>query len=158
MIFDTLDNAARYGHISPLLAKGLASVAEIAAKPPGRYEIDGDDLYVMVQEYRTKELADSVWEAHHKYIDVHCVISGAEADGYCSDASKLEVTSPYEDGRDAELFKASIDADGKVCADGDFLTCTPGTFVVFFEYEPHMPCVAIGDPSDVRKVVVKIKA
>ena len=102
----------------------------------------------MVQEYRSKEPADSVWEAHHKYIDVHCVISGAEATGYCSDASKLEVTSPYESEGDVELFRG----------DGDFVTCVPGTFAVFFAYEPHMPCVAVGVPADVRKVVVKIKA
>lgn len=147
MIFDTLENAARYANISPMLAKGFAAVEEIAARPPGRYELEGDELFGMVQEYRSKELADSVWETHHKYIDIHCIASGAELTGYCSDAKKLEVTSPYEDERDAELAKG----------DGDFVTCTPGTFVVFFPHEPHMPCVAIDAPADVRKIVIKIK-
>jgi len=39
---------------------------------------------------------------------------------------------------------------------GGFIGVRAGV-AVFFAGEPHMPCVAAGDPSPVRKIVVKIK-
>jgi len=147
MIIDVLEHKARYARLSPLLAKGLDAIHEYAGRPPGRYEIDGDRLFLMVQEYRTKEPADSLWEAHHEYIDVHCVLSGGERIGYAADAAAFETVSPYDSAKDAELFAGN----------GDLVTCAAGTFAVFFPHEPHMPGVAVDAPSDTRKVVVKVK-
>jgi YhcH/YjgK/YiaL family protein len=147
MIFDTLTNATRYMGLSPHIAKGLAAIGAYADKPTGKHVIDGSDLFVLVQEYTTKELADSMWEAHHAYADIHCVISGKETIGYASDATALRATSPYDSAGDAELLEGI----------GDFITCAPGTFALLFPYEPHMPCVAVDSPENVKKIVIKIK-
>ena len=39
---------------------------------------------------------------------------------------------------------------------GDRVTATAGTFVVFYPHDAHMPGLALGKPSPVRKVVVKV--
>ena len=147
MMIDTLENTARYACHSPLLAKGLEAIREYAGRPLGKYEIEGDRLFLLIQEYRTKELADSVWELHHAYMDVHCMLNGEEFVGYAADAAALEVVSPFDGARDAELLAGN----------GSFIACAAGTFAVFFPYEAHMPGVAIQTPSDIRKIVLKIK-
>ena len=147
MIIDRLENTARYARLSPLLAKGFDTIREYAGRPAGRYEIDGDRLFLLIQEYRTKEQADSLWEAHHEYIDVHCVLSGGERIGHAADGAAFETVSPYDSAKDAELFAGN----------GDLAICAAGTFAVFFPYEPHMPGVAVDAPSDTRKMVVKVK-
>ena len=146
MIIDTLEHKGRYSHLSPLLAKGLDVIREYAGRPPGRYEIDGNRLYLMVQEYQTKELADSVWESHREYADVHYIVSGEERMGYAG-AAALETVSPYDEAQDAELYAGS----------GSFFSCTAGTFTVLFPWEPHMPGVAAEGPANTRKIVVKVQ-
>jgi hypothetical protein len=47
----------------------------------GSYELEGKDLYAIVQEYLTKDEKDSRFEAHPKYADIQYVISGNERIG-----------------------------------------------------------------------------
>ena len=42
----------------------------------GTYEIDGKQVYALVQEYQSKRPADGKWEAHRKYIDLQYVVRG----------------------------------------------------------------------------------
>ena len=43
-----------------------------------RYDLDGNNLYVTISEYNTKNPEDAKFEAHKKYIDIQYVISGSE--------------------------------------------------------------------------------
>ncbi len=47
----------------------------------GRHDLDGDDLFALVQEYTTRAADECVWEAHRRYIDVQFVVTGAERMG-----------------------------------------------------------------------------
>ena len=115
---------------------------------PGRYEIDGSNLYVLVQEYETKPAAEKKFEIHKNYIDIQYIISGDELMGYES----LDKLTPMGDYKpDVQLFFMNEEYDKFVLRDGDF--------VVFFPNEPHAPGAAANDlPSPVRKIVVKILA
>ena len=147
MIFDLLNNSSRYENLSPLINRGFSAACEYAGRPPGRYEVNGNDIFVLVQENETRSPADSIWETHREYIDIHCVLSGVETLGYVCDPSVLKITSPYDITIDAELSSG----------DGDFITAVPGTFVLFFPNEPHMPGVMTDNPAKLRKMVIKIK-
>ena len=147
MIFDKIENGARYAGISPLLAKALEAVPQYANSPVGRYEIDGDLCYLVVQEYETKTPEDCLWETHHSYIDVHCPLSGEERVGYALDGAALEVVSPFDAERDAELLRG----------EGASLVCTQGAFVVFFPGQPHRPGMSAERRSSLRKIVLKIR-
>ena len=149
MIFDTRENAARYAGMHPGILKAINVLADYADKAPGRYEIDGDALYIMVQAYDTRLLSvESLWETHEKYADVQYVVSGKERMGI-ADAAALTVVSPYEAARDAALYAYKGEAA--------HLLCPEGSFAVFFPGEAHMPGIADGDSAPVRKLVAKVQ-
>ena len=125
------------------LKKLIADNAEV-----GKYEIDGSDVYAMVQEYETKPFSEKKFEIHKEYIDIQYIISGKEAMGFES----LDMLTPIDDYKpDAQLFYMNDSYDK--------INLSAGEYVVFFPNEPHAPGAAVGDlPSKVRKIVVKIRA
>jgi YhcH/YjgK/YiaL family protein len=46
--------------------------------PDGRYEIDGDNIFAMVQSATTVEAKSKNFEAHQQYVDVQMVLQGCE--------------------------------------------------------------------------------
>ena len=147
MIMDTIRNAALYKGIDPKLWKALEYLArtDFEEMAPGRYDIEGNNIYALVQQYETKPRGKDVWEAHRRYIDVQYVAAGVETMGYAS-IGNLAVTQAYLANDDYELFAGN----------GDFVTAHAGTFFVFFPEDAHMPCLAVEAPAPVRKVVVKV--
>jgi YhcH/YjgK/YiaL family protein len=148
MIIDKLENAALYSCISKRLAAALnyLSTTDLSKVEVGKHEIMGTEVFASVSEYHTKNLADAKWEAHHEYADVQFIISGEEQMGYAP-LNKMEELDAYNAEKDIVFLK------GK----GDYVTATPGTFIVFFPHDAHQPCVSIGAGSDIKKVVVKVK-
>ena len=125
------------------LKKLISENAEI-----GRYEIDGNDIYAMVQEYETSPFSEKKFEIHKEYIDIQYIISGEEAMGFES-LDKLVPIGDY--APDAQLFYMNDTYDK--------INLSAGEYVVFFPNEPHAPGAAVGEvPSKVKKVVVKIRA
>lgn len=47
----------------------------------GRYEIDGDDIYAMIQKQTTAAPENKKAESHYKYIDIQYLICGEEMQG-----------------------------------------------------------------------------
>lgn len=147
MIIDNIQNAALYKGLNGRIQKALDYLAQtdFAALQPGRYEIEGDRVYALVQHYNTKLREKGLWEAHRRYIDVQFVANGIESMGYAP-LGNMTVTQPYAADKDCVLFSG----------DGDFVTATTGTFVIFFPQDAHMPCIASGAPQPMVKVVVKV--
>lgn len=149
MIIDHISNAAHYRGISDRISAALdyLAVTDFSRIEPGRIDIDGDNLYALVQEYDTKPIEQSLWETHERYIDVQFVAEGSELMGF-ADTSALTIERPYDEAKDGAKFTG----------EGNHLTFKQGWFTVFFAGEAHMPCVAIGQPARVKKVVVKVRA
>jgi YhcH/YjgK/YiaL family protein len=147
MIFDTLDNHVRYaglGHDLPRALKFLAET-DLAALPIGRIDIDGDNLYAMVQEYVTKPVEQGLWEAHRKYIDVQYMLSGQERMGFANlRAMQLGEYVPEKDFQ-------------PMTGNGNFVDVFAGAFVIFFPEDGHMPGLRVDVPEPVRKVVLKVR-
>ena len=114
----------------------------------GRYDIDGNNLYVSVSEYITKNEEDAMYEAHQKYIDIQYVVSGKELIGIVPIASKNEILEPYDADRDIEFFTVAEEKSYKA---------TPNNFFIFFPEDAHCPGLKDGENSPVRKIVVKVK-
>lgn len=147
MILDRLENALLYRGLSPRMAKALEMVrtGDILSRPNGRYELDGDRIFVMVQEYSTRPREQAAWEAHRRYIDIQCITEGSEIMGHTHIAS-LAVTTPYDDAKDV-MFLAG---------DGNFVRVDAGSFVIFHPHDAHMPTIAPAAPAKVRKAVFKV--
>lgn len=148
MIIDYSKNASLYQGIGPRIQLAFEYLADkdFAGMKPGRYDIDGDNVFALVQQYQTKPREKGLWEAHQRYIDVQFVASGVEVMGYAP-LSQCTVTQPYSSEKDCGFFSGS----------GDFVTVRAGMFTVFFPENVHMPCLISEVPVQVCKVVVKVK-
>jgi len=148
VIIDRVENANRYLALGGRIGRALQYLrdADRTALEPGRLELEGRHLYVLVSDYVTKRQEEGRWEAHTRYIDLQVVVSGAERIGYVP-AARLEA-GPYDQEKDMTWLSGS----------GPFLPLLPGDFMLLWPGEAHMPGMALGEPAPVRKVVIKIVA
>ena len=147
MILDCLPQWRRYATTLSGLAKAFEYLQTLdAGCPNGRYELDGDKVFALVQSYQSKPRAEGKWEAHCKYIDVQYIASGAERIGW-THVSRLTLTEPYDETKDIAFYKGT----------GDFVTVPAGSFAILFPEDAHMPGIAVDTPSPVTKVVVKVR-
>lgn len=139
-----------YKKVHPRFEAAFETLKKLACENAeiGKYVIDGDNLYAMVQAYDTKPVAEKKFEIHKDYIDIQYIISGEELMGYES----LDKLTPMGDYKpDAQFFYINEEYDK--------INLGAGEFVVFFPNEPHAPGAAVNDvPSAVKKIVVKILA
>ena len=115
----------------------------------GRYEIDGGDVYVNIDEYETRDYEQTRYESHRKYADIQYLVKGEERIGVLS-REQLSVTAPYDIDRDIEFLSSERENE-------KLQTANSTRFFVFFPENAHRPCIYMGQPSKVRKAVVKIK-
>lgn len=146
MIIDRLTNSNLYTALHPRIKSAFDYLqkTDFSALQAGKYEIDGLNLYAMLQQYETKPKSQGVWEAHRRYIDLQAVLQGTEILGYAN-TSRL-TPGAYEPAKDFLPLSG----------EGDFLTLQSGSFVLLFPEDAHMPGIAFGLPQPVKKIVVKI--
>ncbi len=128
-------------------AFSFLSEQNLASLDPGRYELDGENLFVNVDEYVTRNEEDTKYEAHKKYADIQYLVTGEERIGVAP-LEKTTITAPYN---------SEIDASFSVASSDNFRLATPGRFFIFFPDDAHRPGVKSGENQKVRKVVVKVR-
>ena len=148
MIIDKIENSHLYQDLRERISKAFEYITKTDLKnlKPGKYEIDGENIFALISEYKTKSESEGKLEAHRKYIDVQYVISGEELMGYTplSDQSILE---PYKEENDIIFFKG----------EKSFTKVSSGMFAIFFPEDVHMPGISTGKISDVKKLVIKVR-
>ncbi|MCU0472257.1 MAG: YhcH/YjgK/YiaL family protein [Bacteroidales bacterium] len=122
---------------------------DLAKMEVKRYEIDGNDVYASISEYMTKNEEDARYEAHQKYIDIQYVAAGKELIGIAPVSLQKEVLEPYDPVKDIMFITVSRIISFKA---------TPDSFFIFFPDDAHRPGLKDGENSQVRKIVVKVKA
>jgi len=149
MIHDKIETAGKYKCLSERFMRAfeLLQQGDIAGKEDGRYEVDGDKLFYLVQGYVTKPVEECRFEAHRRYADIQAVFAGREAMGYTQPGG-LEVQTPYDGAKDIMFFTTP--------AGYTMLKLTAGEFVVLFPGEGHMPQCQSDGPVKIRKVVFKV--
>ena len=97
MIFDSLNNFANYARLAPGTWAKLAAFLHgcTAETPAGRYEIDGDRLYAMVQSYNLHPVRPEKLEIHRNYVDIQLLLAGRETIVY-RPVDGLPVTAEYD--------------------------------------------------------------
>jgi YhcH/YjgK/YiaL family protein len=147
MIIDHLKNASPYFGAHPRLESAFKYLrnTDLGKIEAGRYEIQGTDVFVLVQNYDTKAKEKGRWEAHRKYIDIQYVYKGTELIGYAN-IDRLQ-PGAYDEGKDFWELKG----------EGDFVKAPAGTFLVLFPQDGHMPGIAVSGPEPVKKIVVKVR-
>jgi biofilm protein TabA len=116
-----------------------------------KYILQGDDIYAQVMSYETKATEAALLETHRKYVDIQAVLVGGE-DMEWFPREGLAVDVPYDESKDAEFYKRTSSGLARV-------SVNPGTFVVFYPQDAHMPSLMVNGVSQlVKKVVIKIRA
>jgi len=149
MIADVLNKRQLYGTISPRIKTALEYIArtDFSEMEPGKIELDGTNLYVLVQKYDTLPKEQGKWECHRQYIDIQYIAEGIELIGF-SHIDNMKVSVEYNPEKDIEFLT------GK----GDYVTLNKGSYAIFFPHDAHMPKIAPEDvPGKVIKLVVKVK-
>jgi YhcH/YjgK/YiaL family protein len=125
---------------------GEANIDELT---DGRLEIDGQQVYALVQTYLGKSDLDQVrFEAHQRYLDVQYIHSGKELFGWAP-LDLLENKTPYNSEKDVQ--------HGFIARDKQtFVRLKSGMFAIVFPSDAHAPGLADGEPALVKKIVVKV--
>lgn len=148
MIADLLKNADLYKTLPARIREGIEYLqkTDLSSLEVGRYELDGDRLFVLIQEYTPKTLDVAKMEAHRNYADIQYIIEGREQMGYMPVDAATE-TVPYNPEKDVVFFEGN----------GDLMTYEQGMFGIFFPQDGHMPGVGLEGCEKVKKAVVKIR-
>ena len=122
---------------------GMARLQELE---DGRIEIDGSRVYALVQSYKSK--IEPAFEAHQRYLDIQYIVRGKERFGWAA-LDKLEAADPYNSEKD--VVKGSVPAEF-----ASFVKLSAGQLAVVFPSDAHAPGGADGEPTPVKKIVVKV--
>ncbi|MEJ5197314.1 MAG: YhcH/YjgK/YiaL family protein [Anaerolineae bacterium] len=147
MILDTIPNANRYLSLNPGFAAAFVFLArpDLRELPAGRYEIEGDRVYALVQRQAGRKPEAGKLEAHKNYIDIQVVLAGVDTMGWRPTASCQEVAVPYNAEKDVMLF-----ADRPTA----WVAVGPDEFAIFFPEDAHLPMISDGE---LHKVVLKVR-
>jgi biofilm protein TabA len=149
MIVDKLANWRRYKALAELRSafEFLEGQTEVCLAG-GRVAIEGDQVFALIQSYTTKSLAESRFESHQRYADIHFISRGAEMLGYAP-VDTLAVETPYDAEKDLAFHPKPEQFTQALLPAGYFAVCYPE--------DGHMPGCAVDTPEQVTKIVVKIK-
>lgn len=148
MIIDSLKNADTYIPLHQRFAKAFEYIknTDFASLEPGRYEIDGDDIFIMLSLTDLKNPEDAPLEVHDKYIDIQYVIEGEETFGWTERSECRDPKAPMDVEKDVQFFNDEH---------ATRYTLRSGDFCIFFPNDGHAPM--IGDPkTKIKKCIVKI--
>ena len=146
MIFDTLENIMNYEGLGRVYtALEFLSKTDFTKMELGKYDLQGDDIFYMVQRYVTDPVK-TIAEAHKKYIDIQFMGDGEEIIGVAPiSCEKTETEAKPQN--DVWFYECKTEP----------LTLIKNSFMVLYPNDLHCPGVAVDGAKACHKVVVKVK-
>ncbi len=146
MIHEVLANAHLYAPFHDGFAHAFAflSMDDLKDLPNGRYEIDGDRVYAMVQRGPGRSREEAFLETHDRYIDIQYVLAGTDNMGWKPRSRCTELVRERCETPDVTFYRDDPDT---------WIAVERGAFVVFFPEDAHLPSISA---EEIHKVVVKI--
>lgn len=150
MIFTSLSAMECPYRYPPAIQTALDWITEhdLANLEAGTYELQGQDLYINLQDITTKPVGDCFPERHNDYLDIQYVVSGVERMGFAP-YSGCETVVVAPEGKDIVIYE---DLRWE-----SFVDVPSGCFCIFFPSDIHRPGCAAGEPGSVRKAVIKLR-
>lgn len=148
-VIDTIRNLGKYADISANFAKAIAFLQghDLAALPPGRHEVDGDNAWVNAAEVALTQLDAKKPEVHHAYFDIQIPLSGEETYGLA--AFDPSAVGSFDETKDIGFYDQKVEP----------VTVKPGEFAIFYPRTcAHAPCCSLDGARTIRKLVVKVRA
>lgn len=118
---------------------------DFSVRSAGRIQLDGEDLFINLDEVDLKTKDDQRLEFHRKYIDVQVPLLQEETMGW---ASMDDLGFPDVD------YNPETDCGFYVRDAKEYFKVKPGQFTIFFPEDAHAPIIGEGKQ---RKLVGKIR-
>ncbi len=154
MIVDSLQSFNRYIGLNPLFAEvaSFLRTTDLSTLPVGITKIQGDDLFINVQEAPVKTRTQARFESHRRMIDIQIPIGGPEEYGWTPLETLPE--APYDEASDMTFHDPKAPQTPEDLAT-TYFTLVPGQFAIFFPQDGHAPAVT---KTGLRKAIIKVKA
>ncbi len=146
MIFDTLANADRYTALHALFPRAFEFLrnTDLIALAPGRYPIEGERLFAIVETAAGRNREQAKLECHRKYVDIQLVLEGTDEMGWRPLCDCHEPLADYSSEKDIQFFHD---------VPASWIATPPSAFCIFFPQDAHAPLVSEGE---IHKVILKI--
>lgn len=146
MIVDVLENKELYYGVHKNMKPAFEFIEKAVKEnlEVGRYEIDGKNLFALVQEYDSK--TEAKWEYHRKYIDIQFIVSGKEIITW-DNIRNVPDGVEYNEEKDIAKF----DMDG-----GTDVIMEAGYYNILYPQDLHQPGRVFDKVEPIKKIVVKI--
>lgn len=147
MIIANLADCERYEALHPKLKMlfDYVKTYNLLTMPAGRVAIEGDNVFVNIDDSLMQPAEERPLEVHRRYMDVQFPLSCAEQFGWKPlSALTTEPSVPYDAQRDIAFYKEEAQA---------YVSAQPGQFYILFPEDAHAPIVGQGP---IRKAVGKI--
>ncbi len=159
MICCHLDDAGFYEALGPGLVQAVSflrrpwederfsSVRALADLPVGKWPLDGERLFVSVEEPLTRPADLTPLESHRRFVDLQMTLLGEERMIW-RPLGGLTPRGEWDLARDIRFYEP--------CPEGSIVDASDGRMVLFFPHDGHGPLVAPKTPAKIKKLVVKI--
>ena len=150
MIRAMLSDAERYYCLGEGVQKAVEFIRnnDLVTFAPGRYPIDGEKIFALIQEPVTQPKEKAPFETHQKHADLQVTLRGREYVGYCP-VAKLTPKGEYNAETDVQLYDGEHDV---------LMHCQTGkSFSLFFPEDGHQPYVTLEESEPIKKVVIRIR-
>ena len=129
MIFDTIGHCAQYRDSYPAVYRALKAMQKYSSSnySTGKVELDGNNLFLLLNQYLTHTSEGALAEAHKKYLDVM-----------------------YMEESEALLAKTDADVSAIRLQAGDFL-------VLFPQDAHTPACYGSEGAMEVKKIIAKVR-
>jgi biofilm protein TabA len=153
MILGRLSDLERHAKIlPPAVSRALKAISSIDLEnaTTGRFPIEGEKMYYMLEDRPVGGEKEHRAEAHTLCADIHLPLSSSERIGFSLPQPGLRIVEDLIETRDLAFYTDP--------ANEAFVVVEPGSYLFFLPGELHRPCLAAGEAKTIRKVVVKIHA
>lgn len=146
MIFGTKETICTYKGLNKRIDRAIDYILSFDNDTePGRYEIDGDNLYANVFCGETSPIEVVTFEAHKHYLDLQYLVEGSEVVFYAPLETCIP-TSDYDTASDCGFYSGY----------GREFEVKAGEFYLMHPSDAHAPGKGY-ETTSYKKVVVKIK-
>lgn len=151
MIYSTLANLKEYSTLGPNMAIAIDYIlnTDFAAMPAGRYEVAGDEVFAIINEYQTLPADMCQPETHRTYTDIQLMILGSEKFGFCA-LGDHKPSKDFEADGDVAFYDARF-------LPLQYLILHTNDLIIFFPRDIHQPEIFADKPSSVKKLVMKVR-
>lgn len=148
MILGSLKNTETIEKLHPLFKRAFdyLKTADLESIPAdgSKIELDGNRLFLSVNEYQGKAHEEAKAEAHQRYIDIQVPIKGFELMGWIGLSECNEIQMSYNPEKDLVFYGDAVSS---------YVQVSPGEFAIFFPEDVHAPGIGFGT---IKKAVVKV--